>query len=127
MWGLYNSMNIHIMDQEKSEQISQFGGTEIQINEVISQQDAIEGRKKKEVNVQGYSHVLRLTQLLKNVRFPDPKSKVLQQVRLSEDFENKENVIKAKALHDLEERSYNNISDVTIATGLVHNVKLPSL
>ena len=53
MWGLYNSMNIHIMDQEKSEQISQFGGTEIQINEVISQQDAIEGRKKKEVNVGG--------------------------------------------------------------------------
>jgi AICAR transformylase/IMP cyclohydrolase PurH len=51
----------------------------------------------------------------------------LQQVRLSEDFENKENVIKAKALHDLEERSYNNISDVTIAAGLVHNVKLPSL
>jgi hypothetical protein len=115
------------MDQEKSEQISQFGGTEIQINEVISQQDAIEGRKKKEVNVQGYSHVLRLTQLLKNVTFPAPKSKVLQQVRLSEDFENKENVIKAKALHDLEERSYNNISDVTIAAGLVHNVKLPSL
>ena len=47
MWGLYNSMNIHIMDQEKSEQISQFGGTEIQINEVISQQDAIEGLMKQ--------------------------------------------------------------------------------
>ena len=108
------------MDQEKNEQISQFSAIESQTNEVISQQNTIEGqkkKKKKEVSLQSYSDVSKLSQLLKNVCFPVPKSKVLQQVRLSEDFQNKQNVL--RALHGLEERSYNNVSDVTTAAGLV--------
>lgn len=107
------------MDQEKNEQISQSSAIESQTNEVISQQNTIEGQKKKEkeVSLQSYSDVSKLSQLLKNVCFPVPKSKVLQQVRLSEDFQNKQNVL--RALHGLEERSYNNVSDVTTAAGLV--------
>ena len=116
-------MNIRIMDKEKSEQISQSSGIKSQIKGVISQHNPIEGLNKEEekeekVSVQSYLDASKLSQLLKNVCFPAPKSKVLQQVRLSEDFQNKENIL--RALHDLEERSYNNISDVTIAAGLVH-------
>lgn len=112
-------MNIHIMDQEKSEQISQSRGTESQIKGEISQHNTIEGQNKEEkISVQSYLDASKLSQLLKNVCFPAPKSKVLQQVRLSEDFQNKENVL--RALHELEERSYNNVSDVTTAAGLVH-------
>ena len=71
------------MDVEKNEQISQSSGIESQTNEVISQQNTIEGHKKeKEVSLQSYSDVSKLSQLLKNVCFPVPKSKVLQQVRL---------------------------------------------
>ena len=106
------------MNQEKREQIPQSSGSESQIGEVISQQNATEGMRK-EVIVESYSDVSKIGQLLKDVGFPAPKSKILQKVRLSEDFQNKENIL--RALSNLEERSYNNVSDVTTSAGLVYN------
>jgi len=47
---------------------------------------------------------------LKDVGFPATKSKILQKVRLSEDFQNKENILRALITG---KRSYNNVSDVT--------------
>ena len=106
------------MNQEKGEQTTQTGELKSHIGEVISQQNATEGLRK-EVNVESYSDVLKIGQLLKDVGFPTPKSKILQKVRLSEDFQNKENIL--RALNKLEERSYNNVSDVTTSAGLVYN------
>lgn len=105
------------MNQEKRDQIPQSSGPESQIGEVISQQNATEGLRK-EVNVESYSDVSKIGQLLKDVGFPAPKSKILQKVRQSEDFQNKENIL--RALNNLEERSYNNVSDVTTSAGLVY-------
>ena len=105
------------MDQVKRDQIPQSSGPESPIGEVISQQNATEGLRK-EVNVESYSDVSKIGQLLKDVGFPAPKSKILQKVRQSEDFQNKENIL--RALNNLEERSYNNVSDVTTSAGLVY-------
>jgi Protein of unknown function (DUF2795) len=114
---LYNFVTINNMNQEKRDQIPQSSGPESQIGEVISQQNATEGLRK-EVNVESYSDVSKIGQLLKDVGFPAPKSKILQKVRQSEDFQNKENIL--RALNNLEERSYNNVSDVTTSAGLVY-------
>lgn len=71
------------MNQEKRDQTPQSSGPESQIGEVISQQNTTEGLRK-EVNVQSYSDVSKIGQLLKDVGFtgfPAPKSKILQKVR----------------------------------------------
>jgi len=110
-------MNTYYMDKEKKDQIPQSSGPESQTGEVISQQNAIEGQRK-EVNVESYSDVSKLAQLLKDVDFPASKSEILQKVKLGEDFQNKENIL--RALNNLEEKSYNNVSDVTTSAGLVY-------
>ena len=110
-------MNTNYMDQEKKDQIPQSSGPESQTGEVISQQNAIEGQRK-EVNVESYSDVSKLGQLLKDVGFPASKSTILERVRQGEGFQNKENIL--GALNNLEEKLYNNVSDVTTSAGLVY-------
>ena len=77
----------------------------------------MEGQRKK-VNVESYSDVSKLGQLLKDVGFPDSKSKILQKLWQGEDFQNKENIL--RALINLEKKLYNNFSDVTTSAGLVY-------
>jgi hypothetical protein len=111
-------VTINNINQEAKDQTTQTSGLKTHTAEVISQQNATEGLRK-EINVERYSDVSKIGQLLKDVGFPAPKSKILQKVRLSEDFQNKENIL--RALNNLEERSYNNLSDVTTSAGLVHS------
>jgi len=104
-------------DGQNREQIPSEHGPEGQTGKIISEQNAIEGQRK-EVNVESYSDVSKLAQLLKDVDFPASKSEILQKVKLGEDFQNKENIL--RALNNLEEKSYNNVSDVTTSAGLVY-------
>ena len=103
--------------KKKIDQIPQSSGLESQTGEIISQQNAIEGQRK-EVNVENYSDVSKLGPLLKDVGFPASKDTILERVRQGEDFQNKENIL--RALNNLEEKLYNNVSDVTTSAGLVY-------
>lgn len=110
-------MNTDNMNQEKRDQIPQSSGPESQTGEVINQQNAIEGQRK-EVNVESYSGVSKLADLLKDVSFPAPKSKILQYVEQSEDFSEKDRIL--NALSKIKDRSYNGVADLTTSAGLVY-------
>lgn len=106
------------MNQVKKEQIPDTEGPESTTGKVISQQNATEGQRK-EVNVESYSGVAKLADVLKDVSFPAPKSKILEYVIQSEDFGEKDRII--KALSKLKDRTYNGVSDLTTSAGLVHH------
>ena len=73
--GLYNFVTIINISQEKKDQLTQNSGLASQIGEAINQQNSTEGLRK-EVNVESYSDVSKIGQILKDVGFPDPKSKI---------------------------------------------------
>ncbi|MDN5847692.1 MAG: DUF2795 domain-containing protein [Candidatus Nitrosocosmicus sp.] len=105
------------MSQVKKDQIPDAEGPESKTGEVINQQNAIEGQRK-EVNVESYSGVSKLADLLKDVSFPAPKSKILRYVVQSEDFKDKDKI--TSALSKLKDRSYNGVADLTTSAGLVY-------
>ena|SRR6186713_3074603 len=105
------------MNQIKKGQIPDSEGPESKTGQVINQQNAIEGQRK-EVNVESYSDVSKLAELLKDYSFPAPKSEILQHVDRSEDFKDKDKI--TSALYSLKDRSYNGVADLTTSAGLVH-------
>lgn len=109
--------NIHGMNQEKNDQIPQSSGPESQTGRMINEQNAVEGQRK-EVNVENYALVSEIGQLLKDVDFPADKNKILEFVRGNQVVQNKEKIL--GVLSDLEDKSYNNVSDVTTSAGLVY-------
>jgi hypothetical protein len=105
------------MNQIKKEQIPDSEGPESQIGKAINQQNATEGQRK-EVNVESYSGVSKLADILKDVSFPAPKGKILEYVIQSEDFSEKGKIV--NALDRLKDRTYNGVSDLTTSAGLVY-------
>ena len=105
------------MDQNNKDQIPQSSGPESQTGEVISQQNAIEGQRK-EVNVENYAVVAEIGQLLKDLNFPADKNKILEFVQNHHGGQNKGRII--DVLGSLEDKSFNNVSEVTTAAGLVY-------
>ena len=105
------------MSQVKKDQIPDAEGPESKTAQVINQQNVIEGQRKQ-VNVESYSSVSKLADLLKDVSFPAPKSKILQYVEQSEDFKDKDKI--TSALYKVKDRSYNSVADLTTSAGLVH-------
>jgi hypothetical protein len=86
--------------------------------QVISEQSGVEGQRK-EVNVESYSKVAALGQILKDMEFPADKNKVIEYVKQSSNAQNKEEIL-AALQQKLEEREYKNVSDITMAAGLVY-------
>lgn len=105
------------MNHVKKEQIPHSKGPESQTGRVISQQNATEGQRK-EVNVESYSGVADLADVLKDVSFPAPKSKIVEYVIQSEDFGEKDRIV--NALSNLQDRTYNGVADLTTSAGLVY-------
>ncbi|KAA2282786.1 DUF2795 domain-containing protein [Candidatus Nitrosocosmicus sp. SS] len=105
------------MEQVKREQIPDSEGPESKTGQFINRQNSVAGQRK-EVNVENYSDVAKLADILKDVSFPAPKSKILQYITQSEDFKNKDTIL--AALNKLQDRSYNGVSDLTTSAGLVH-------
>lgn len=105
------------MNRVKKEQIPDAKGPESSTGRVVSQQNATEGQRK-EVNVESYSGVAKLADVLKDVSFPAPKSEVLEYVIQSEDFKEKNRIV--NALSNLKDRTYVGVSDLTTSAGLVH-------
>src|SRR4051794_22616831 len=86
--------------------------------QVISEQSGVEGQRK-EVNVESYSKVAALGQILKDMEFPADKNKIIEYVKQSSNVQNKEEILSVLQ-QKLEEREYKNVSDVTSAAGLVY-------
>lgn len=105
------------MNKVKKEQIPDTEGSESSTGRVINQQNATE-EQRKEVNVESYSGVSKLADVLKDVSFPAPKSKILDYVIQNEDFSEKDRII--NALSKIKDRTYNGVSDLTTSAGLVH-------
>ena len=107
----------NLIEGEKKQQIPTEHGPEGQTGKIISEQNAIEGQRK-EVNVESYSDVAEIGQILKDLEFPAAKDKILDFIRDKITPVNKERIY--SALSKIEDREYKNVSDVTTASGLVY-------
>ena len=104
--------------RENIEQIPQEDGPEGQTGKVVSRQAGIEGQKK-EVNVESYSKVANVGQMLKDMDFPASKEKIIEHIKQQHSGDQDEEKVLRK-LEGLDEREYKNASDVTTAAGLVY-------
>jgi uncharacterized protein DUF2795 len=85
-----------------------------EVQKVVSEEAGVEGQRK-EVNVESYSKVASLGQILKDLEFPANKDKIVkfvEQNNASEDI--------LSSLQNIEDREYQNVSDVAKAAGLVY-------
>ncbi len=110
--------------RENPNQIPQDDDTQGKTGRVVSEQAGVQGQRK-EVNVESYSKVAAIGQILKDMDFPADKNRILSFARQQQssaasnkNIENKEDIL--SALQRLEEREYKNVSDVTTALGMVH-------
>jgi hypothetical protein len=104
--------------RENRDQIPTENDTQGKTGKAISDQNAIEGLRK-EVAVESYSLVANIGQILKDLEFPADKQKIINHIKKNSSNNNQTEKI-ISALDKLEERSYNNVSDVTMAAGLVY-------
>jgi Protein of unknown function (DUF2795) len=84
------------------------------VEKVISEQGGIEGQRKQ-VNVESYSKAASMGQILKDLEFPTNKDRIIKFVQkqsLDDDL--------LSRLEKIEDKEYQNVSDVTKAAGLVY-------
>ena len=84
------------------------------VQKIVSEEGGVEGQRK-EVNVESYSKVASLGQILKDLDFPANKAKIVQFVKQK----NASDEI-LSFVQNIEDRQYQNVSDVTKAAGLVY-------
>ena len=85
-----------------------------EVQKVVGEGAGVEGQRK-EVNVESYSKVASLGQILKDLDFPTNKDKIIQFVQKK----NSDDELLSK-LEKIEDRQYQNVSDVTKAAGMVY-------
>jgi hypothetical protein len=100
--------------REHTEQIPTEDDSRGKTGKIISEQAGVEGQRK-EVNVESYSKVAYLGQILKDLEFPATKDRIVQFVQ-QEDA----NDDLLSKLRTIEDRQYHNVSDITKAAGLVY-------
>ena len=84
------------------------------VEKMISEQGGIEGQRKQ-VNVESYSKAASMGQILKDLEFPTNKDRIIKFVQkqsLDDDL--------LSRLEKIEDKEYQNVSDVTKAAGLVY-------
>ena len=81
---------------------------------MVSEEAGVEGQRK-EVNVESYSKVASLGQMLKDLEFPASKDKIIQFVQQR----NSDDELISK-LRNIEDRQYQNVSEVSKAAGMVY-------
>src|SRR5919198_4919234 len=84
------------------------------VQKVVSEEAGVEGQRK-EVNVESYSKVASLGQILKDLDFPANKDTIVEFVKQK----NTSDEI-LSSVQNIENRQYHNVSDVTKAAGLVY-------
>ena len=85
-----------------------------EVQKVVSEEAGVEGQRK-EVNVESYSKVASLGQILKDLEFPASKEERLKFVK-----QNNANEEILSSLQNIEDKDYQNVSDVAKAAGLVY-------
>ena len=85
-----------------------------EVQKVVSEEGGIEGQRK-EVNVESYSKVASLGQILKDLEFPASKNNIVQVVQ-----QKSPNSDLISALKKIDDRQYQNVSDVSKAAGMVY-------
>jgi hypothetical protein len=107
--------------RENPDQIPRSDDPQSGTGRVVSEQAGVQGQRK-EVNVESYSKVAGIGQILKDLDFPADKNKIISFVRQQQGSAgssvNTEEIL--PALQNLEAREYKNVSDVTTALGMVH-------
>jgi hypothetical protein len=109
--------------RENPDQIPREDDTQGKTGRVVSEQAGVQGQRK-EVNVESYSKVATIGQILKDMDFPADKNKIISYVRQqgtpagNKNMENRDDIL--SSLQNLEEREYKNVSDVTTTLGMVH-------
>jgi hypothetical protein len=110
--------------RENPDQIPQDDDTQGKTGRVVSEQAGVQGQRK-EVNVESYSKVAAIGQILKDLDFPADKNKIISFARQqlsstadNKDMENREDIL--SALQNLQDREYKNVSDVATSLGMVH-------
>jgi hypothetical protein len=110
--------------RDNPDQIPQEDDTQGKTGRVVSEQAGVEGQRK-EVNVESYSKVAAIGQILKDLDFPADKNKIISFARQqlsstadNKDMENREDIL--SALQNLQDREYKSVSDVTTSLGMVH-------
>jgi hypothetical protein len=107
--------------RENPDQIPRGDDAQSETGRVVSEQAGVQGQRK-EVNVESYSKVAEIGQILKDMDFPADKNKIISYARQQESSahgnKNTEDIL--SALQNLQEREYKNVSDVTTALGMVH-------
>jgi hypothetical protein len=110
--------------RENPEQIPHEDDPQGKTGGVVSEQAGVQGQRK-EVNVESYSKVAAIGQILKDMDFPADKNRIISFARQQQDsatsnknIADREDIL--SALQNLEKREYKNVSDVTTALGMVH-------
>ncbi|HEX2472726.1 MAG TPA: DUF2795 domain-containing protein [Nitrososphaera sp.] len=110
--------------RENPDQIPQDDDTQGKTGRVVSEQAGVQGQRK-EVNVESYSKVAAIGQILKDLDFPADKNRIISFARQQQssaadnkNMENREDIL--SALQNLQDREYKNVSDVTTSLGMVH-------
>jgi len=94
-----------------------------EVQKAVSEQGGVEGQRK-EVNVGDYVKTAAIGQLLKDLKFPADKIKIIQFVQLQEtptniSKEKKEDILYILQKNIEEGKQYQNVSEVARAAGLV--------
>jgi hypothetical protein len=89
LYGINNKQK-----RENNQQIPKEDDIRGKTGKVISEQSGVEGQRK-EVNVESYSKVAALGQILKDMEFPEDKNKVIEYIKQSSNAQNKEEVLAA--------------------------------
>ncbi len=110
--------------RENPDQIPQEDDPQGKTGGVVSEQAGVQGQRK-EVNVESYSKVAAIGQILKDMDFPADKNRIISFARQQQDsaasnknIADREDIL--SALQNLEQREYKNVSDVTTALGMVY-------
>ena len=82
---------------------------------IVSEQGGVEGQRK-EVNVESYSKVASLGQILKDLKFPAGRDEIIQFFK-KETHNSSDLLVKLETIKD---KQYQNVSDVARAAGLVY-------
>ena len=94
-----------------------------EVQKAVSEQGGVEDQRK-EMNVGDYVKASAVGQLLKNLEFPTDNNKIIQFVHLQEtqtniSKEKKEDLLYILQKNTEEGKQYQNVSEITRATGLV--------
>ena len=104
--------------RENPEQIPGEDDSQGKTGKFISEQAGVEGQRK-EVNVESYSKVADIGQILKEIEFPANKNKIIEHVKRQANTQIEEEIL-TRLQQKLEDREYKNVSDITTTAGLVY-------